>query len=71
MFCLHVNKEATFLPQVHMPPSPPPEFYLWTLGDSAGPHLKTPCLGEHRTRGAGPGPWTTSRTRVHSPAHGA
>ena len=54
-FCLHVNREATFLPQVHMPPCHPPEFYLWALGGSAGPHLKTSSLGEHRTRGEGPG----------------
>lgn len=54
-FCLRVNKEATFLPQVHMPPCHPPEFYLWALGGSAGLHLKTSSLGEHRTRGEGPG----------------
>ena len=54
-FCLHVNREATFLPQVHMPPCHLPEFYLWALGGSAGPHLKTSSLGEHRTRGEGPG----------------
>lgn len=47
-FYLHVNKEAPFLPKVHMPP--PHKSYLWTLWGSAEPHLKTPSLGDRRPR---------------------